>query len=785
MAKARIERIKGVPTVVVDGAPLPPMSATVWGRAAPAPGRPPLSRDERHAYLRDLRAAGIRVFYLSALTRWPTLANEGPWRPAGEEVCADGLQALLDDLDFLLGSVPDAYVMIRLDVSPSRDWVNAHPGEQVRFSDGSHRPAVCSTVGRRPLDGMFSLCSEAWRTEVEKGLADYFGELRRHPQFAHVIGVFLCSGGTSEWYYPIRLETDDGAYADFSDPFRRHFASYLREKYGTEERLRQAWGMPDATFDAPAIPAIADRRYIEAADRDIRREIASFQAGYPTPGAKPDFSPAAGPNIGVFLNANARRHVADFYDAWNDATAETILRFARRMKALCPDLLVGAFYGAYGCNDFFTSSTATGTLKILDAGVVDFLAAPGVYNDRGPGGVVAQREMQDSFRLRNRVFIAEDDARTHLSEPWIQRDGAALYTVRDALDTLKRDFARNICEDIRGWWFDMGCGWYRDPDILALFRRQQEIAALAYSLDRTKRTEIALVFDVESVHLASLDTSRLAVDLYRTSDLARIGAPVDYYFHDDLARPDMPDYRLYVMLNQYSLTDAEREAVYAKARRNGAVILWLYAPGLVNPDAPVPMALENVERTVGMRLGYYDTAVSPYFHVDPASHPAVAKASASRRYGFLGREVKSSYWVMADVMPAPYLKPGFYIDDPGATVLGRYCVDGRPALAMVERDGVRSVYCAARVVAWDLLASLAAFAGCHLFGDRGDVLYANESFVAVHADGDGRRTIRFKRPCSPYEVYEKRFYGNGIEKIDVAMRHGQTLMWSLGELAGA
>ena len=211
MAKAQIERVGGVPTVVVDGAPLPPMSATVWGRAAPAPGRPPLTRDERHAYLRDLRAAGIRVFYLSALTRWPTLANEGPWRPAGEEVCADGLQALLDDLDFLLGAVPDAYVMLRLDVSPSRDWVNAHPGEQVRFSDGSHRPAVCSTVGRRPLDGMFSLCSEAWRTEVEKGLADYFGELRHHPQFAHVIGVFLCSGGTSEWYYPIRLETDDGA----------------------------------------------------------------------------------------------------------------------------------------------------------------------------------------------------------------------------------------------------------------------------------------------------------------------------------------------------------------------------------------------------------------------------------------------------------------------------------------------------------------------------------------------------------------------------------------------
>ena len=109
------------------------------------------------------------------------------------------------------------------------------------------------------------------------------------------------------------------------------------------------------------------------------------------------------------------------------------------------------------------------------------------------------------------------------------------------------------------------------------------------------------------------------------------------------------------------------------------------------------------------------------------------------------------------------------------------------ALALIATLSVSTAYAQDPKgdVAWDLLASLAAFAGCHLFADRGDVLYANESFVAVHADGDGRRTIRFKRPCSPYEVYEKRFYGNGVEKIDVAMRHGQTLMWSLGELAGA
>ena len=51
--------------------------------------------------------------------------------------------------------------------------------------------------------------------------------------------------------------------------------------------------------------------------------------------------------------------------------------------------------------DFIGGGTAGGVLKILDSGVVDFLAAPGNYDCRQPGGYIAQREMQDSFRIRD------------------------------------------------------------------------------------------------------------------------------------------------------------------------------------------------------------------------------------------------------------------------------------------------------------------------------------------------------------------------------------------------
>ena len=115
-----------------------------------------------------------------------------------EKGVPDGVTAAVRGVRQILDSVPDARVMLRLNVSPPRDWVNAHPEEQLTYDDGSHRKVICTSVGREPIDGMHSLCSEAWMAEEDKALADFFGEFAKHPEFERVIGTFLCAGGTSE-----------------------------------------------------------------------------------------------------------------------------------------------------------------------------------------------------------------------------------------------------------------------------------------------------------------------------------------------------------------------------------------------------------------------------------------------------------------------------------------------------------------------------------------------------------------------------------------------------------
>lgn len=766
MSYACIQNCNGEPAIVIDGVAYPPMGMT--------------THIQKPDYLRSLGEAGVKVFFLPAVTRW--FSPEKRWKDenGAEHVEPSGIEQFKRDAEMLLDAVPDAYVFLRLYLNPPPEWVESHPDELMRYSDGSTKPAILASNDKLyTLPGMYSLCSEAWRRDGDKALGEFFDEIDSLPYADRIVGFFLGAAGTNEWY-PINPLTDyeKGVYADFSPAFRKSYGEFLREKYGTEEALRRAWKKPDAAFENPVIPDLSERLYTHVDDR-ILDAMLHYESAPRMIGKKIELNPEHEANLGVFLNAENFQHVADFYNAWHHGTADTIVHFAKTVRKRYDGKLVGAFYGAYGCTDFFDFSTAEATLSIMDSGAVDFLAAPGVYNNREPGGYVAQREMNDSFRLRNQIYIAEEDSRTHREDDFY-RDAMGLYTVKDSITTLKRDFARNLCEETYAWWLDQheGGGRYMDGDIYRLFRRQNEIGRFAYSLDRTKENDIALIYDQESVHYVSQNTSTLMLDYYRTSDLGRIGAPVDYYFHNDMANPRMRDYKMYLMINVFCLTDAEREAIRRKAAKNGATVVWLYAPGFIDPGREPRMSNRYIEELTGIRVGRIDATRSPRFRVAEEEHPALRYADRDRRYGWIDRDVHSNVW-LGTVLTPPYTNPAFYVDDEDAEVLGRYCIDGKAALALKKTGGFTSIYCAPQILRSELLASFAEYSGCHLYTHTDDCVYANRNFVCIHASFTGKRTLYFPKPCSPYEVYERRYYGRDTDRVELDMRLGDTLMFSL------
>lgn len=749
---AFVEMRNGDPVLLIDGEVYSPMAMTTY--------------IERPEYLRELGEAGMRLFLVMANTDW--------LQPGDKEAgVLSGFEQFRKHAELLLSCVPEARIIVRIGMHPPTEWMEAHPDEIMRYSDGQTIPTpIFSEVHYQEAPGAYSMSSELWREDGAKALLDFCKAADALPYGDRIVGYFLAAGGTSEWYYMTGL-IDAERVADYSPAFRKQFERFLREKYGTEEALREAWNMPDATFENPPIPTLEERAVVYADSKLLNTQPSNWQE----PSVQEGDAPA---NKGVFLNTDSYRHVADFHQAWHAGTADSVIHFAKAIKTYDPGKLVGAFYGSYGCTNFYDASTGGGTLRILDSGMVDFLASPGVYNNREPGGYVAGRQVNDSFRIRGHLFMSEEDSRTHL-EPISYRDAMQFYDIEDSIETLKRDFARNLCEGTYAWWFDQtkGGGRYEHEEIYRLFAKQQKIADEAWKTTGTyKNSEIALIYDQESIHCVSHNTSERMLDYYRSSDLGRIGAPVDYYFHNDMSNPAMPDYKLYLMLNTFQLTDSERDAIRAKAAKNGATVVWLYAPGYINPDKKPSLTPENISDMVGMNVKRIEATGSSRFRLIKEEHPALTYGDRFRIYGYIDRPIKNNLDYAYSHLLTPYLNPVFYIDDPQAETLGRYCIDKRTALAMKKQPGGwTSVYCATQILRSELIASLAEHAGCHLYNTQDDCVYANSRYVCIHAAYTGMHTLRFPAPCDPYEVYEERSYGQQVDHIEMHMNCGETKMF--------
>ena len=119
--KAKVELYNGEPAIMINETPYPPMLIT--------------TRISDPEYLKRLGEAGLKIYFVVADTHWN--------RP-GDDKNPSGLERTLADLELLLSAVPDAYVMLRLNVSPPPEWVNSHPEEMVTFSDGSHERTICT-----------------------------------------------------------------------------------------------------------------------------------------------------------------------------------------------------------------------------------------------------------------------------------------------------------------------------------------------------------------------------------------------------------------------------------------------------------------------------------------------------------------------------------------------------------------------------------------------------------------------------------------------------------------
>ncbi len=650
----------------------------------------------------------------------------------------------------ILEADSDGYLIPRVAVSAPQWWLENHPDDCLRFHDGSvDRPA--SRSGRPRM--WTSLASRVWLDEATDALRRFIRHSRELPFGDRFIG-YQITGGDNEWFYV--AAHDERRFPDYSPAARSRFREWLGERYGNDtDKLRKAWKDPRAAFETAEIPT-----------REQRLQV----------------------DVDLFRDPSVSTKASDFHQFLSDVTADAVVHFSRVVKeATSNDSLAGAFYGyvVNACGGFSGGYSAIhwghqSLRKVLAAPEIDYLCAPYQYCHRGVGGYDGPQSLEESVRLHGKLYFTECDTPTFIAKGGVQGI-PGIPSRSESFAILKRDFAHRLITKQGMWWMDLirKEGWYHHSDIVRFLRRTTRLLHRSHGLNPHYRAQVAVIFDEETPFYVKpgFELCFPLVYLQDRLGLARMGCPYDMYLHNDLEHPDFPDYRLYIFLNTLYLTSAERQAIIRRVRRNNAVSLWIYAPGIMSETG---LSADYMRELTGIQLSFrpatadHNQLLSNRIYLCHFEHP-------------ITRDLPSAMFYGTDSPIGPIV----FSEDEEALILGRLLpphalpqsIGEFPGLVLKRTPEWTSVFSAAPNLPSSLLRSIARFAGCHIYSDQDDIVYANSHFLCVHTDRGGTRTIRLPSPTEVYDAFTEHLVARRTSVFTDRFATPDTKLYFLGNIS--
>ncbi|MFH0965523.1 MAG: hypothetical protein V2A58_16105 [Planctomycetota bacterium] len=742
------------PSVVIDGKPFPPMS---WmcrlGVFDPTClGRP--------GYLGELWRAGVRIYFLGAsahLRHWP---------------------ATVATVETLLNACPRAFIIFRVEhnLMPA-EWIAAHPHDMFRFSDGTSDVRTgdyMDWASKHPEEGWFdeaereaffrrgyhsywecaegyerncatSFASLPWRDALDEGLRSFIDRVQNSPFAENVIGYFHAVG---RWESFVTC-----ASIDYSPAMRAAFRRWALARYeGDLPRLRAAWDDPAVTFETLEQPSQAE---------------------------------AGLGDVGLFRSPAGRQKAVDYFQCHNEAVADTILRAAQCIKdATSRSKLAGFSYGYYMTTNYALTGHSA-LRKVLACPDVDFIESCVPYEGRIVGGEHPLPTVVESMKRAGKLFWYEADIRTHLvQDKRACINYGATKTAEETIAVLTREFAHYLTSGIQAYWFDQPAKYYDDPVILKLFARFQRIGEVAWRHPLGRTADVAYVIDEDSFFPVAQEVSIQVLHRQRIQEMGRFGSPYDVWLLDDLAREDFPDYRLIVFPNAFSLDDSERRTIRERLCRDGRFLLWHYAPGLINPDAR-SLSPENMASITGISFDWL--RARRHLELVLTGEPSwlCERLPAHFTFGDFRDEITTGSGIglggrESITPPAVMGDPVFVVADPEATSAAKYTWDDLAGMAVKSLDGWTSIYAASLCLPHEVLANVAARAGVHCYSAPGDVVYANDRFLAIHTRQGGPRTIRLRRRTDVIDALSGRVVARDVSAFRATLADRSTVLYYLG-----
>jgi len=678
----------------------------------------------------------------------------------------DYWKAVDENVRRILGFNDQVLLILGMYLGVDEKWAKEHPDDIARGIDGSPARRYEERSHGGLITMPYSLFSREFEKEGVRQVKAHVDYVRDHPLAHRIIGLFIEAGAAQEW-----IPFNRGDQMDYAPCVTVAFREWLRKKYRTQAALRKAWRDRKVAFDTATVPSQPEQEQT---------------------------------NRGDFFDPSLGRRVIDFQQCYMQNIGDRIHACCKVAKQGGEGRLVGIFHEPpmeVGAHDHAWQ-------QVMEDPNIDFFCGPPCYESRRGGQPIPLHHLLDSLRLDNKLHFLEEDTRPHTLAKIVGQH-VHCATKDESRQTISRSMLHSFAKGTLAWYWDFQHRWFTEPWFFPFFRQLQDIGIAVQKAKPRSAAQVAVFIDEGSIPYSRGDNSLLSNLGHRfmIHEINRIGCPHDVYLFDHLRRGDLPDYKLYLFLNTFRVTAAQRRAV-KRLRRDGKVLFFHHAAGFINDDAKAAASVDNMADLIGMDFKEFDVRIPTTVVTSDRDHPLVNALPVGFTFGQFPRYLRRSLFGGSDKDPVfPRIlpvSPVFSVDDAEAVSLGYYTFDELPAPVATSRrqpkpkthDDDRyvgfaakhgkdwtSVYAGVVAMTSELVRGLARFAGAHICLDTDDTFYANDRLIVLHTNWrpGSTRTIRLPKRTNVYDLLDHgKPVARGVREFTIPVKPKTTYAFFLG-----
>ena len=664
---------------------------------------------------------------------------------------ADGEVSMDHQVVVALANDSQARLIVRFGLYEPASWRRLHPDQLVV----NERGEVLQTP---------SLASDLYWDAVARYSAAVIEYCEAQPWAVRLIGYanFHRDEGTHE---PLI----DHWLFDRGPLMTARWRQFLREKYGSVEKLRAAYGDREITFDAAAVPADKLRGPVPAAS-----DVLYWQDARQNQPLR-DYLLL----VRDLYHQGFRKTAAAMHEALDrlgrkrfcvhDALKQTMLGWDNRgffdpvspWQLAYPELMAGSGH--------------MGVAALFDTPGFDGLCTPHDYQARGVGGVFEPEGIVDSIVLRGKYFLCEMDTRTYCGTDHYGR----AEDDRQFAAVTWRNLAAALTRGFNAYWMDLHQDWFAGEAIHRVIARQVEVIRQSLDIPHATPPGIAMILDDQAV-LETNGSGNFFNEAIMTEwrgGMVRCGVPARIYLLEDLELPNFPRHRVYYFPNLFRVNAQRLALLRQKVFRDGNVVLWGPGSGISDGQRIGP---EPAAQLTGFQFDYMPTAYMHRVQVQDFSHPITAGLQAD---AILGGPLSYGPLLFPKdgrSLGAAWTKQGRNYSGLAVKTFGRGPrgeSSGNPA--RLGPGDWASVFTTAVPIPAEVWRGLARLAGAHVYCSTNDVLMADSNVVGLHSIQSGIKHIDLPEESKVTDLVSNRVLSVRTRRISFSLKSPETRVFLL------